>query len=116
MLVSNARHHPNPKKVPADYKLGEGHINFFKNKLKYLKERHETIKKEMQKRGFQTNKTLNLKNIDETQLKNWKPKDIHLKIIKKRLIEKINKKPKWYRYYGKKINKKEMITKIKNAN
>jgi len=152
IIVSNARKHPNPKKVPKDYTLGEGHINFFKDKLKYLKERHELIKKEMRKRGFQTNKTLDISNIDEKekfaktnfprklqtspkgilkiplkntksqnysnfpkQLKNWKPKDIHLKIIKKRLIEKINKKPDWYRYYRKKINEKEMIGRIKEA-
>ncbi len=44
------------EEIPKKYCFGEGHIKFFKNKLLYLKRRHELIKKEMQNRGFKTNK------------------------------------------------------------
>lgn len=116
MLVEHAKKHPPTEKTKVkDYKLGKGHINFFKDKLKYLTERHELLKKEMKKRGFATNKTINLKEVDEKQINNWKPNDAHLKIIKKRIIEKINKKPKWYRHYGKRVGKTKLIKLTKNA-
>lgn len=115
MLVENARKHPNPKIVPADYKLGEGHINFFKNKLGYLVKRHEEIKREMQKRGFATRKTISLAGISASQIKDWQPKDPHLKVIKQRIIERISKKPEWYRHYGKNLGRKKLIDLIKNS-
>lgn len=114
MLVSNAKKHP-AKECGKEYCLGKGHINFFKNKLKYLKERHEIIKKEMRKRGFATRKSISFYGIKEENIKNWKPKEKDLQIIKKRLIEKINKKPYWYRYYGKNIGRKKLLEIIKNA-
>lgn len=115
MLVESARKHPNPKSIPESYKLGEGHINFFKDKLKYLAKRHELIKKEMKKRGFEVRKKLNLSGMRKSQIKDWNPKDPELKIIKKRLIERINKKPDWYRYYGKNIGRKKLVEMTKNA-
>ena len=115
MLVENARKYPNPKNIPKDYKLGEGHINFFKDKLKYLSKRHEQIKREMQKRGFATRKTITFSKISKTQINDWRPKDLDLKIIKTRLIERINKKPEWYRDYRKNIGKKKLIDLIKNS-
>ena len=35
--------------------------------------------------------------------KNWKPKDIDLKVVRKRIKAKINLKPDWYKWNSKKI-------------
>jgi deoxyribonuclease (pyrimidine dimer) len=109
----------NPKleisKIPLKYKLGSGHILFFKNKLKYLKKRFELIKKEMKKRGFSGNLNINLKEFNKSMINNWKPNNSDKEIIKKRLIYKISLKPEYYRYYGNKKSKKFLIGLIKNA-
>jgi len=117
MLLGYVRKHPktNLNKIPKEYKLGSGHILFFKNKLIYLKKRFELIKKEMNKRKFKTTKEISLKNIDDKLKYNWKPSQKDKKIIKQRLTWKINLKPDYYRYYGKKKPKKFFIGMIKNA-
>lgn len=55
---------------PADYKLGTGHVKFFFDKMKFLKNRYEMLHDECLKRGF------NVKNIwPESGLENpelWK--------------------------------------------
>ena len=37
---------------PADYKLGEGHVRFFFNKLAFLKRRYDELHQECKSRGF----------------------------------------------------------------
>ncbi|MBN1157597.1 endonuclease, partial [Candidatus Woesearchaeota archaeon] len=58
MLIGHVRKHPEIKAMPKEYILGKGHILFFKNKLVYLKKRHELIKNEMLRRGFKPKKTI----------------------------------------------------------
>jgi len=36
--------------IPKQFSLGKGHMNFFKNKLLYLRERHEQVNTEMKRR------------------------------------------------------------------
>jgi deoxyribonuclease (pyrimidine dimer) len=103
MLLGYVRRYPEPKNIPEKYTLGKGHIKFFKNKLQYLKNRHELLKIEMKKRGFATNITINLSEFNVKLINDWKPNNKDKKIIKKRLIEKFNLKPNYYKYYG--INK-----------
>ena len=106
MLLGYVRKHPKIHQINHDYCLGEGHIKFFKNKLKYLQKRHELIKKEMKKRSFKINKTIDLKEFPDELKNDWIPKQEHLKIIKKRLKEKINLRKDFYRYYKVKRTKK----------
>lgn len=40
------------KGQPTDYKLGEGHVRFFFNKLTFLKKRYDLLNQECKKRGF----------------------------------------------------------------
>jgi len=40
------------KGQPEDYKLGEGHVRFFFNKLAFLKQRYDLLHKECLARGF----------------------------------------------------------------
>ncbi|MEE6076052.1 pyrimidine dimer DNA glycosylase/endonuclease V [Avibacterium paragallinarum] len=37
---------------PAEYKLGEGHVRFFFNKLQFLKNRYDLLHQECKARGF----------------------------------------------------------------
>lgn len=99
--------------IPENYTLNKGHMLFFKDKLKYLKKRHEQIKKEMKKRRFKMDVTIDLKKYPKSLHNDWKPKQRDILIIKERLIWKINKKPKYYRYYGKYKPKEFFIKMLK---
>ena len=107
--------HPDQEDIPKKFCLGKGHMKFFKDKLKYLGDRHEKIKKEMQRRGFEARKKISLKNYPKMMVRDWSPSDKDLEIIKKRLIKKINLKPKFYRYYRKHKTKKFLIELIEKA-
>lgn len=101
MLLGYVRKHPELGKIPEKYTLGKGHILFFKNKLKYLKQRHERIKKEMARRGFKARETINLKEFDKKLINGWRASTDDKNIIKKRLRVKLKLKPGYYRYYRK---------------
>jgi deoxyribonuclease (pyrimidine dimer) len=109
MLIGHIKKFPIIYEIPQKYSLGKGHITFFKNKIKYLKERHELIKKEMRKRGFKTNKKILLSQFKKEQKQDWRAKKKDLEIIKKRLIQKIRLKPNYYRYYSEKKGKVFLI-------
>ena len=113
MLLGYVKKYPKLGEIPSEYTLGKGHILFFKNKLKYLKKRHEMIKKEMKKRRFKTEKTIRLSNFSQKLVNDWKPSSKDKSIIKKRLIDRIKLKPKLYRYHGKKKSKNFFINLIK---
>ncbi|HJX49882.1 hypothetical protein A3K73_04575 [Candidatus Pacearchaeota archaeon RBG_13_36_9] len=115
MLLGHVDKFPTIKNQPKKYCLGKGHINFFKDKIEYLKERHELIKNEMKNRGFKISKTINLNKYTKEYRKNWKPKTKDKEIIKKRLIKKINLKPDYYRYIGEKKPKKFFVNLIKKG-
>ena len=100
MLVGHVRKYPKLEGIPEDYRLGRGHIKFFKNKLLYLKRRHELIVKEMLRRGFKAEKVLDLKVFGKEHLGDWEPRAGDFKIIRARLREKIALKRDWYRYSG----------------
>lgn len=103
MLLGYIKRYPKIKEneIPEKYCLNKGHMKFFKNKLLYLKKRHELIKKEMKLRNFKTNITINLTGFDKELKNDWTPNNKDNEIIKKRIVEKLNKKPEYYRYCGK---------------
>jgi deoxyribonuclease (pyrimidine dimer) len=100
MLLGYVKQYPKEENLPENYVLGKGHIKFFKNKLLYLKERHEKLKNEMRERGFKANKTINLDEFPQNLINSWKSSKKDEIIIVSRIMEKINKKPNYYRYYG----------------
>ena len=101
MLVAYIRKHSSIEDIPTSYCLNKGHMKFFKNKLAYLKKRHEHLKAEMKVRGFQANKTISLKGFGKNNVQNWTPTTKDFTIITKRITEKLRMKPTYYRYYGK---------------
>ncbi len=102
MLFGYVKKYPEKKEIPESYRLGEGHIRFFKDKLLYLKKRHELIKKEMLKRGFHPTRTIDVSSFSKELCNDWSPTKKDEEIIIARLKEKLNKKDGWYRYCGKK--------------
>ena len=109
MLLGYVKRYPRVTSMPAEYTLGKGHMIFFKDKLAYLKKRHESIKKEMKRRGFTARKTINLAEFPAGLRGDWKPCERDKKIIRARLVWKIKKKPKFYRYCGEKKTQSFLI-------
>jgi len=58
----------------------------------------------MRRRGFNARKTISFLNYPKSLCNNWKPKKKDFTIIKKRIKEKIEKKPDFYTY-TKKVEK-----------
>lgn len=102
MLFGYVQRYPKKEGIPAEYCLGTGHIRFFKDKLLYLKKRHEHLKEEMLKRNFKHSRTINLEDYPRELRNDWSPNKKDESIIIARLVEKLNKKSGWYRYYGEK--------------
>ena len=101
ILCGSTKKFPKIKNMPSEYKLGKGHITFFKNKIVYLQKRHELIKKEMIVRGFKPKKKISILKLSKSLLNDWSPRKEDYIIIKQRITERILQKPQWYRYYGK---------------
>lgn len=101
MLLGYFKRFPALIGIPNEYTLGKGHMKFFKDKLLYLKKRHDIIKVEMKKRAFKTNVTIDLSEFPKELINDWAPDKVAFKKIKERLVYKLRSKPDYYRYYGK---------------
>ena len=87
-------------KVPKNFTLNNGHVYFFYNKGKYLYKRYNLIIKEMKSRGFKPDENRIFPKdifIMNNLFNDWEPNQIDIKIIRKRINEKIAMKPSWYR-------------------
>lgn len=94
------------ERIPQSYTLNTGHVMFFYNKPKYLKNRHNQLKKELIRRGFNINtkKKFPIEDFPPELNVDWEPKKEDFVIIRKRIRERILEKVNWYRYYKKNIN------------
>ena len=87
-------------KVPKNFTLNNGHVYFFYNKGKYLYKRYNLIIKEMKSRGFKPDQNRVFPKdifIMNNLFNDWEPNQSDIKIIRKRINEKIAMKPSWYR-------------------
>ena len=50
--------------IPTEFIMGKGHMNFFKNKLTYLKRRLDSVNIEMTNRGFNPGMILRIRIAD----------------------------------------------------
>jgi hypothetical protein len=112
-------------KVPDQYCLGKGHINFFKPKIIYLRNRLEEVNEEMKRRGFNPGTKIDLTEFSylcryNFSVKDWKPCFQDTALVRTRIIERLKEpkkaKPGFHKYYGKPIeDMDEFCNKLKNS-
>lgn len=77
-------------KIPDSFCLGEGHINFFKNKIVYLKKRLDLVNQELAFRGFKASNNIDLAEFPDKYLNDWVETPIAFYLIRNRIIERLN--------------------------
>ncbi len=115
MLLGYVRLYPKINDIPQNFLLGKGHIKFFKNKLKYLQNRHNQLKQEMIKRSYNPKITIDLNEFNPVLCNDWKPENKDLDIIKERIYSKIKLKPEYYTYYKEHYDEKYYLNLTKNS-
>jgi len=108
--------------VPEIFKMGTGHINFFKNKLKYLKRRLESVNTEMRRRNFNPGTKLDLEEFPTKYHNDWAPDMKASMILRTRIYDRLknplNGKPghEYHRYKSSSIpNYNEFCDKLLNS-
>ena len=91
-----------PKRIPKKFTLNTGHVMFFYDKGKYLYKRYDQIKEELTKRNFNLDKSRLFKTTQfpTDYYNDWEPTKEDQAIVWKRIEERIQQKPEWYRHYG----------------
>lgn len=111
--------------VPTKFPMGKGHMNFFKNKLVYLKRRINAVNNEMKRRGFNPGTKIELEEFPTEYHNDWTPTMADSIILRERiadrLITRANGKPasRLHRYerrhigwYNKCLGKKIIDSKL----
>ena len=76
--------------VPNNFKLGAGHMNFLKMRLKYLQRRQKEVVKELERRNIKHDLfCMDLTNISQEFCNDWQPPLIDTQTIRNRIIERI---------------------------
>lgn len=87
------------KDQPKDYKLGEGHVKFFLDKLKFLNNRYLELHSECLKRGFKvTNIWPNDLPDNKYLWRDYKPTQTALDINRERISIRMPAKPRFTAY------------------
>jgi len=101
MLITwKNKHSVSKDSDPTHFTLNKGHMSFFRNKGLYLALRLLSLNNECKKRGFKGNIRVNLLSLIFGKSKIYSPKSEDLIVIKERILNRLNQKPEWYRYYG----------------
>jgi deoxyribonuclease (pyrimidine dimer) len=91
--------------VPSKFPMGKGHINFFKDKLLYLRNRLEAVNAEMRLRGFKPGTYIDLSEFPKELINDWKPTMEDSKHIRERIADRLanplKAKKGFHRFYGK---------------
>ena len=118
MVVGSLRHwnYQIKSPIPEFFNLGSGHMNFLKNKLKYLQRRHEEVYKEFLQRGFKNDKSrINLQGIPNQFCNDWKPTIEDSKVIRDRIHFKLIKKDRpFWRYNSILLDNERLYKMISN--
>jgi hypothetical protein len=96
--------------APKKYVLGTGHVKFFANKIGFLYARYTKIWNELAYSGFDLNLEFSPENMNK-KIKlahcdisnNYKSSDADVLLSRNRIIEKIMKKPEFYKWTRRKI-------------
>ena len=104
-IVNELEKHPQRyklKEIPDTYRMNEGHVKFFRNKLMYLALRHRQIRKELKKRNINFNHKVrvNLYYLSPTIkagcLNDWHPQPVDHLINLERFEERFELRGKPY--------------------
>ncbi|WPK18563.1 endonuclease [Salmonella phage SD-2_S15] len=87
-------------KINSTYLLGSGHVTFFYDKLLYLQKRHIDIVNECLRRGMkiQNTEVNDISSFPAEFCNDYVPSESEIKTSRERLIEKLQMKPKWYKF------------------
>jgi len=96
--------------IPKAYTLNTGHVRFFYNKGSWLHDRYNLLISHLRDRGYDINPESRVVKWDHFRYNGlynqWKPDAAAHSINLERLVERLNAKVTWYRYYGKPIDTK----------
>lgn len=102
--------HPS-RNAPSHFKLGSGHVLFFRDKLGYCLRRYRKLHAECERRGFAVSDFSS--NWEGLVLNDWiAPPDVREQ-LETRITERIMNSKMVWRYYGKPISKQEAIEILK---
>lgn len=88
------------KEIPKQFTLNKGHVTFFYDKLLYLRKRYNKLIEEMKRRGMSPDPSRTFPSLDEFPkwcLNDWNPTIEDVQVIRARILERVNKRPNWYR-------------------
>lgn len=90
--------------ISPEYVLGKGHVKFFLNKFKWLEKRFEELLEECDSREFNVNyrDSSIFSNVPFKYYGDYKVTSNALALNRERIKERIDAKPDFYRYRGKK--------------
>ena len=102
LQISRKSKNWDPKRIPDKFTLNAGHVMFFYDKGKYLYKRYDQIRVELKKRNFNLDKSRHFKvtQFPTEYYNDWVPTKEDQSIVLKRIEERIQQKPEWYRHYG----------------
>lgn len=91
--------------ISKNYTLNKGHVTFFYNKMKYLRERYNRLTEELKVRQYSISEhnadDIFFKDIPaEFSSRHWLPSSNEIGVSIERIVQKINERPDWYRYCG----------------
>lgn len=94
-------------KVPDNYTLGKGHINFFKDKLVYLTQRLHEVNKQIAARGYSSGTHIDLDEYPAQFHNDWSPTWDATALVRARIASRLmspksgRKGSEFHRYKGK---------------
>jgi deoxyribonuclease (pyrimidine dimer) len=94
--------------IPTRYTLNKGHVTFFFDKMKFLYDRYNLLTQELVERDYDLSDVSTFDKFlidipDRFCIQEWAPDNEEVKINVERIMQRINEKPDWYRYYGAKV-------------
>jgi len=113
--ILRLRHLPSSKsKTTPFFKLGAGHVLFFKDKLRFAHRRYKSLHRECIHRGFKVKELENgFEDIPLEYYGEWTPSSEDESLIVSRIEERLLSM-KRINYYGRRIEPKEAIELLKN--
>lgn len=112
-IVNELEKYPNrykPKDTPPEFKLNDGHVKFFRDKLLFLAKRHRELCRECRKRGIKINRKLRVRlHYLRNDLKmfccnDWTPTKRDHEILIERLQERFDERKEAYHMQDDVIN------------